>query len=188
MNLPQKTAEKLKKIMKMQTGVHQELVKHRREKIKSFKAKMDLKRSVTDRIADYMTEFFGTIWFLVFNLVWFSGWMLINTGLIPGMPAFDPFPYGLLTMIVSLEAIFLAIIVLISQNRAAHIADLREEVDLHLNVLAEQEITKMLIILDEIHDHLGMPPEDDEELAMMKKKTDLNEIEKELANEMGKNK
>jgi len=188
MNLPEKTAEKFKKVMKLHTGVHQELVQHRREKIKSFKAKMDLNRGLTDKIADYMTEFFGSVWFLLFNISWFAIWMFINTGFIPGVPAFDPFPYGLLTMIVSLEAIFLAIVVLISQNRAAHIADLREEVDLHLNVLAEQEITKMLIILDEIHDHLGMPPEDDEELAMMKKKTDLNEIEKELALEMGKNK
>jgi uncharacterized membrane protein len=89
-------------------------------------------------------------------------------------------------MIVSLEAIFLAIIVLISQNRAAHIADLREEVDLQLNVKAEQEITRMIIMLDEIHDHMGLNPEDDEELVMMKQKTDLNEIEKELAKEMGR--
>lgn len=175
----------LKKV-RLNPQTHQKIVKHHREKIKSFKAKMDMDRSVTDRAADFLTKFFGSIWFLILNAVWFVGWMLINTGMIPGIPAFDPFPYGLLTMIVSLEAIFLAIIVLISQNRAAHIADLREEVDLQLNVKAEQEITRMIIMLDEIHDHLGLNPEDDEELVMMKQKTDLNEIEKELAKEMGR--
>jgi uncharacterized membrane protein len=175
----------LKKV-RLNPEIHQKVVKHHREKIKSFKAKMDLDRTLTDRFADFLTGFFGSIWFLTLNALWFMGWMLINMGFIPGIPVFDPFPYGLLTMIVSLEAIFLAIIVLISQNRAAHIADLREEVDLQLNVKAEQEITRMIIMLDEIHDHMGLNPEDDEELVMMKQKTDLNEIEKELAKEMGR--
>lgn len=175
----------LKKV-RMNPEIHRKVVKHHREKIKSFKAKMDLDRTLTDKLADFLTGFFGSIWFLVLNASWFIGWMFVNMGFFPGIPVFDPFPYGLLTMIVSLEAIFLAIIVLISQNRAAHIADLREEVDLQLNVKAEQEITRILIMLDEIHDHMGLNPEDDEELVMMKQKTDLNEIEKELAKEMGR--
>lgn len=174
-------------VKKLNPKIHQELVKHHREKIKSFKAKMDLDRSITDRLADFLTEKFGSVWFLSLNAFWFGAWMIVNTGLIPGITPFDPFPYGLLTMIVSLEAIFLAIIVLISQNRAAHIADLREEIELQLNVRAEQEITKILIMLDEIHDHLGLDPNDDEELVMMKQKTDLNAIEKEIVAEIAEN-
>lgn len=169
-------------------AVHDKMLVERRERIKSFKAKMDSERSVSDKIADFMTESFGTVLFFTVNALFFAIWMLINTGYLTGMPVFDPFPYGLLTMVVSLEAIFLSVIVLISQNRAAHIAELREEIDLQINVKAEQEITKLLIILDRVHDHLGLPPEDDEELVMMKQKTDLNEIEKELVQEMKENK
>lgn len=165
-------------------GLHKDLVRQHREKIKSFKAKMDLQRSVSDKIADFLTDSFGTVLFLSLNAAWFLVWMLINTGLIPGVRIFDPFPFGLLTMVVSLEAIFLAIIVLISQNRAAHIADLREEIDLHINVVAEEEITRILIILDKIHDHLGLPPEDDVELIKMKQQLNLREVEEDLMHEM----
>jgi uncharacterized membrane protein len=154
------------------------------EKIKSFKAKMDIKRTVTDKMADTLTNIFGSVWCLIFNAMWFSGWMIINTGIIPGIKPFDPFPYGLLTMIVSLEAIFLAIIVLISQNRAAHIADLREEINLQLNIRSEEEITKIINMVDEIHDHLGLDPEDDEDLKDMKRKTDLDKMQSELEQEM----
>lgn len=174
-----------KKVAKFNPEIHQKLIKEQREKIKSFKAKMDLNRGITDKVADFMTNGFGSFWFLMLNALWFAGWIIVNVGLIPGVKPFDPFPFGFLTMVVSLEAIFLAIIVLISQNRAAKTADLREEIDLQLNVRAEQEITKLLIIVDEIHDHLGLDPEDDAELIMMKQRTDLNAIEKELAQELG---
>jgi len=180
-----KIMDPIKKIFPFNPSIHQQLLQQEREKIKGFKAKMDLNRGFADKMADFLTNLFGSVWFLVLNAIWFAGWMLVNTGLIPGIKAFDPFPYGLLTMVVSLEAIFLAIIVLISQNRAAKIADLREEIDLQLNVKAKQEITRMLIMLDEIHDHLGLPSDDDAELIMMKQKTDLDAMEKELAQEMG---
>jgi uncharacterized membrane protein len=173
-----------RKLGHLSPEVHQKLLHERRKRISSFKTKMDQRRTVTDRLADIFTGSFGTVWFFVLNALWFGIWMLINTGTIPGIASFDPFPFGLLTMIVSLEAIFLSIIVLISQNRAARIADLREEIDLQVNVKAEQEITKLLIIMDRIHDHLGLPPEDDEELVMMKQATDLDEIEKEIEEDM----
>lgn len=160
------------------------LARMKREKIDSFKAKMDARRKFSEKIADFLTDSFGTVLFLSANAVWFIAWIAINTGLIPGIHVFDPFPFGLLTMVVSLEAIFLAIIVLISQNRSAHIADLREEIDLQVNVRAEEEITKMLIILDRIQDHLGLPPENDAELIIMKQKTDLVAIEQRLTEDM----
>lgn len=164
--------------------LHTKLVKSHREKIQSLKKKINLQRTSVQKIADFMTHAFGTVPFLGINAIWFIVWILINVGFIPGLPIFDPFPFGLLTMIVSLEAIFLSVIVLISQNRQAQIAELREEIDLRINVYAEAEITKMLIILDRIHDHLGLPPEDDAELIQMKQKTNLDRIEKELAQEI----
>jgi len=161
----------------------QRLIKIRREKIKSFKAKMDLMRTPTEKMADVMTDMFGSFSFLVFNALIFILWILININLIPGIKPFDPYPFTFLTMVVSLEAIFLAIIVLISQNRAARIADLREEIDLQINVRAEDEITKILNIVDAIHDHIGLPAEDDEELKEMKQKTSIDEIERQIEQE-----
>ncbi|MEK7146472.1 MAG: DUF1003 domain-containing protein [Patescibacteria group bacterium] len=160
---------------------HKDYVKRHREKVKSFKAKMNQRRSLADKFADFLTQVFGTITVLGLNMLFFAVWIVINLDLVPGIASFDPFPFGLLTMIVSLEAIFLAIVVLISQNRGARIQELREEIDLQINVRAEEEITKILVLLDKIHDHLGLPAEDDEELVLMKQKTNLDELEKELS-------
>lgn len=148
--------------------------------IVGFRARMQEKKGRMDRFADQLTEFFGSTWFFVANAIFFVLWILINTEAIPGVRPFDPFPFIFLTMTVSLEAIFLSVIVLMSQNRAAKVADLREEVDFEINLRAEAEITKILNMLDEIHDHLGLDPVDDEELAFMKQKTDIGAIEREL--------
>ena len=129
-----------------------------------------------DKVADWLTKSFGTVPFFVFHIFFFFSWIMLNAGLIPGVTVFDPFPYGLLTMVVSLEAIFLSLIVLMSQNRASNIADLREELDLKVNIWAEKEITKILNIVDEIHDHLGLNPEDDRELKQMKKSTNIYKL------------
>ncbi len=120
-----------------------------RKIIKSLKAKANAKRTIFEKFADFSTSVAGSFSFLLLNLLWFLGWILINTNTIsvPGIVAFDPFPFGLLTMIVSLEAIALAILVLISQNRASKIDDIREEIDLQVNVTAEQEITKIPFIM-----------------------------------------
>lgn len=170
--------------LKTTPEIQEQLVALQRERIESFKAKMDSRRKFKDKVADFLTGIFGTVIFLSLNALWFLIWILINTGNVPSVAIFDPFPFGLLTMMVSLEAIFLAIIVLISQNRSAKIDDLREEIDLQINVQAEQEITKILIMLDGIQEHLGMPPEDDAELVRMKKKTNITDIEKKLTNQM----
>jgi len=163
------------------------VLRHQRQLIKSFRSKYNAKRKWYNKFADWMTGASGTILFLILNFIWFGGWVIWNNGLIPGLMPFDPYPYSFLTMIVSLEAIMLSIIVLISENRQADIADLREEIDFNINVRAEQEITKILNILDEIHDHLGLNPEDDEDLIEMKKDTNLDEIEQQIANDYDNN-
>jgi uncharacterized membrane protein len=77
----------------------------------------------------------------------FTGWILANVGLVPGVAPFDPYPFSFLTLVVSLEAIFLAIFVLMSQNRAARLADRRAHLDLQVDLLAERELTVMLHML-----------------------------------------
>lgn len=165
-----------------------EALRRQRHIIKSFRSKFQAKRNWLDRLADFMTYIFGTTTFLFINLVWFLVWVIWNNNLIPGLLPFDPYPHSFLTMVVSLEAIFLSIIVLVSQNRQSEIADLREEIDFNINVRAEQEITKILNILDKIHDHLGLEPEDDEELIEMKKNINIEEIEQQIASDYAKKK
>lgn len=150
-----------------------------RQIVKSFEASAMKKRPLAIKIADTLTSYFGTMEFLIFNIMWFSGWILINTGNIPGITPFDPFPFQLLTTAVSLEAIFLTIIVLMSQNRQSYISTLREELDLQINLLTEREITKVLELLIGLHDHHKIKI-DDPELQAMLRKTDTSYIQRKL--------
>ncbi len=159
-------------------------VVRRRNTIKSFKAKANASRSTTDKIADFLTESFGTVFFLLLNAIFFAIWIVWNTGLVPAMPIIDPFPFGLLTMVVSLEAIFLAIIVLISQNREARIAELREEVELYINTYAENEITKMMYLQTLLLEKNGIDLSKDEDLQAMLKTLESDKIEKELQKQL----
>ena len=156
----------------------------RRKEIRSFKAKADAKRTKIDRAADVLTATFGTVTFLTFNALVFIIWILWNTGLIPGLPIIDPFPFGLLTTVVSLEAIVLAIIVLISQNREARVADLREEVELYINTYAETEITKLLYLQTLLLKKNGIDVSEDKDVQQMLKSLESDEIEKEIEEQL----
>src|SRR5690606_26614419 len=122
--------------------------------------------------------------FLLLNILWFAIWIPANLGLVPGIAIFDPFPFGLLTMVVSLEAIVLAIIVLISQNRASRLADLREEMSLQVDQISENEVTKVLELLVKISKQQGIDLSHDRELQMMLRRTDTDEMIEELEAEV----
>lgn len=163
---------------------HQDSVQKRRKVIKSFKAKADAKRSTTEKFADLLTAKFGTVAFLTLNIIWFIGWIVINTGHVPSIEVFDPFPFGLLTMIVSLEAIGLAIIVLISQNREARVNELREEIELQLSTIAEGELTKLINLTILLLEKEGVSITDDPELKKMLRPIDSAELERRLEQEL----
>lgn len=95
---------------------------------------------LADRVAGRITRFTGSMTFVVLHLLFFSGWIAINLGAVPGLPRFDP-TFVVLAMWASVEAIFLSTFVLISQNRMAALADKRAALDLHINLLAEHELT-----------------------------------------------
>jgi uncharacterized membrane protein len=101
-------------------------------------------------IADAISWFSGSMWFLLINAVWFAVWIGVNT-LPLGVPAFDPYPFGLLTMIVSLEAIFLSCFVLISQNRQAEKDRVRADIEYEVNIKAELEVAHLHEKTDRIH-------------------------------------
>ena len=151
--------------------------------IESLEAKELEKRPFAIRVADWLTSAFGSIVFLLVNFIVFVFWVSINTGGIPGIPIFDPFPFILLTMTVSLEAIFLTVIVLMSQNRQAEITTLREELDMQVNLMAEREITKVLDLQKLIIKKLGIKLRDPE-LEEMIKETDISYIERQLAEQI----
>lgn len=165
-----------------------EYFRRNRERIEGFRQKLDKKRSLAEKLADEINEMFGSLEFLFWNGILFTAWIILNTNIIPGITPFDPFPFGLLTMIVSLQAIFLSIFVLISQNRQAKIADLREEVDLQINMIAEKEITKLIQMQAIVMKSMGIRIEGDDELEEMMQRIDTGRIQAQLEKEDGKNK
>jgi CRP/FNR family cyclic AMP-dependent transcriptional regulator len=111
---------------------------------------VDENLSTLQRIADWIAWFSGSMPFLLINAVWFGAWIIVNTFRI-GIPAFDPYPFGLLTMIVSLEAIFLSCFVLISQNRQAEKDHVRSDVEYEVNIKAELEVAHLHEKTDRIY-------------------------------------
>ena len=155
--------------------------------IKSVESKAKAKRSWFGRVEDKIVSTFGTAEFLLFNLLFFAGWVAVNSDLIPAIEPFDPFPYILLITIVSIEAIILAIFVLITQNRQARINSLREETELHVNLISEQEITKVLKVLAIILKKMGVDPTSDPELQKMIEPLNPEEVEKQLEEQLDGN-
>jgi uncharacterized membrane protein len=145
--------------------------------IKSFKAKTNAQRNLAEKIADTLTTRFGSMVFLLLNISWFGVWIAINAGLLPFLKPFDEYPFSFLTMVVSLEAIVLAIVVLVSQNRSANIDDIREEIDLQINVITEREITKILAILVRIAEKNNIDLSQDIELKQMLEPVNISKIE-----------
>ena len=147
--------------------------------MRAVKAAHAQDRTRIERVADWVTSIASSTGFLVFHVVWFAAWVVLNTGLVP-FKAFDPFPFGLLTMVVSLEAIVLSIFVLMTQNRESYIAELREELSLQVNLRMEAEVTKTLQLVAGLYTRLGHRVGEDAELREMLQPLKPEEMEKEL--------
>jgi CRP/FNR family transcriptional regulator, cyclic AMP receptor protein len=109
------------------------------------------RRTVIQKAADWIAEFSGSITFLMIHVAWFFFWIVANIGIIPGLPPFDPFPFGLLTMIVSLEAIMLSVFVLLSQSRQVEKDRIRSDIEYDVNLKAELEIAHLHEKIDRLH-------------------------------------
>jgi len=129
-------------------------------------------RTAGEKIGDAASRLIGSMPFVLGHFVWFAAWILFNLGLIPGIKPFDEFPFGLLTLVVSLEAIFLSLFLLISQNRMTRQADKRAHLDLQINLLAEAETTKNLRLLEQIAEKVGVP-RDEQPGADLDQPTDI---------------
>jgi uncharacterized membrane protein len=129
------------------------------------------RRSSQERISDAITHFTGSLRFVYIHAVLFGGWIVWNLGWIPGLPAFDP-SFVVLAMTASVEAIFLSTFVLISQNRMQALADRRAELDLHISLLAEHEVTQLMTLLDAVARHLGVEHSATPEIEEVKQDVD----------------
>jgi uncharacterized membrane protein len=149
----------------------------------ALKAQHSAERTVVESIADRLNDIAASTPYLVLHVAWFAVWVPWNLGWL-GLAAFDPFPFGLLTMIVSLEAIFLSIFVLMAQKRESAIAELREELALQVNLRIEEESTKTLQLVAGLYTRLGHRVAEDPELRDMMQPLDVVGLERALASEI----
>jgi uncharacterized membrane protein len=130
-------------------------------------------RTAIDRLTDAVARIAGSIAFIAGHAIWFAGWIAFNSTRV----AFDPFPYGLLNVIVALEAVFLTSVVLLTQNNQTRLADRRAGLDLQVNVLAEQELTAMLRMLHKLCVQAGVDVAiRDERVQQLLVETDVRQI------------
>ncbi len=148
--------------------------------VQGVSSRIKFERNKSDIFADLLTARLGTVSFLLLNVLFFVGWISYNQVL--GSRIFDPFPFEMLTTIVSLEAIFLSTIVLISQNRQSRIADIRQQMDFEIDVRSEEEISKIVSMLAKIEKHLGVKENKTgaKKIRQMVAKTNIAKLKKDI--------
>ena len=143
------------------------------------------RRSSTERVSEVITRFVGNTGFLLAQLILISGWMLVNLHVIPGIKAFDPFPFGVLALIVSSESVFLTVFVLISQSRMARQSDRRSHLGLQVSMLSEQELTTILQMLQKLCQHMGVNVDSSkQEVQSFSKMTEIHKLASELEDKL----
>jgi uncharacterized membrane protein len=143
------------------------------------------RRTSTERISDAITRLVGNTGFLLAQLILISGWSLVNLHVIPGLRAFDPFPFGVLALVVSSEGVFLTIFVLISQSRMARQSERRSHLDLRVGMLSEQELTTILQMLQKLCQHVGVNVDSSrQEVQSFSKTTDVHKLASELEDKL----
>jgi uncharacterized membrane protein len=131
-------------------------------------------RSRADRMAAFIARFCGSMPFVWLHVFAFGCWISFNSW--PGLVHFDPYPFTFLTLVVSLEAIFLSSFILISQNYELRISDRRNQLDLQINLLTEQENTKMIQMLERIAKKVGADTAGDPDIRILKEATDPEKL------------
>jgi uncharacterized membrane protein len=177
---PENAHEKKKRIGKAASAAADQQAQKNVESIMALEKEAIQSRSAAEKMADKITKAAGSTAFIIFHLFWFGGWILLNVSFVPGIRPFDPFPYSFLTLVVSLEAIFLTLLVLMSQNRMTKEADKRAHLDLQVNMLAEQEATTILRMVQKIGKHLGLEKEMDDTKRELAEETDVHQLAKAL--------
>ena len=137
------------------SGSFADVVTRNASAVRDIHQRAESRQTTQDRVADAITRFTGSMTFVYLHLALIGGWVVVNLGWL-GIKPFDPYPFGLLTMAGSMEAIFLSTFVLISQNRMSAADSRRAELDLHVNMLTEHELTQLIRLTNAIAEHLGI--------------------------------
>ena len=145
-------------------------------------------RSTVERIGDAVGAFAGSMLFVVLHVIWFATWFTVNTNHVPGVRAFDPYPFIFLSMAVSLEAVLLSTFVLMKQNSMSRRSDRRSELNLQIDLLSEKEITKALQLLIRLSEQIGLQhvTEEDHEARELSEETAVEGLAEELKKLPGK--
>jgi len=164
----------------LRTGTVDELTDQNVRTIVDLERAAKQASGTADTISSAIARFCGSMTFVLVHVVWFGAWIAFNAW--PGLPHPDPFPFTFLTLVVSLEAIFLSTFLLMSQNQENRLTERRSQLDLQINLLTEQENTKMLEMLQRIAEKVGASSGDDPDLEVLEKATRpeklLEQIEK----------
>lgn len=152
-------------------------------RLKRIRERQTQELGLQDRIADAIADFAGSMKSVYCHIIVFGLWFLINTGVLPIMKPFDPYPFVMLAMFASVEAIFLSTFVLINQNRMGEIADQRADLDLHMSLLTEHELTRLIRISNMMATQMGIDTKEevddiDEIQEDVRLETVLNRIER----------
>jgi uncharacterized membrane protein len=132
-----------------------------------------------------ITKLVGNVGFLAIQVVLIAGWALLKLKLIPGVKPFDPFPFGVLALAVSSEGVFLTIFVPISQGRMSRQSEQRSHLDLQVGMLAEQELTTILQVLQKLCQHVGVNVDSSrQEIQSFSKTTDVHKLASDLADKL----
>ena len=154
--------------------------------VAGLQRRQEEKRTLGEHVSGRLVRLFGSMPFVLLHVALFLGWFAINLGWIPGMRPFDPFPFGILALVVSAEGVLLAILILIASNRLSRESDARAHIDLQISLLTEAEVTKVLALLRDLSRKLGHDPHlEDAELADLTEPTDLPAIADTLDREIG---
>lgn len=118
---------------------------------KDIRKEIERRKTAMDRISDAITDFCGNIHFVYVHVVWFTAWLIYN--MVVEEP-FDPYPFGMLTLVVSLEAIMLATFILMSQNRQGEISELRSKLDYQTDLKSEKNTAEILAVIKKIYSEI----------------------------------
>ena len=143
------------------------------------------RRTPTERVSDAIAKLVGNVGFLLAQLLLIFGWSLVNLHMIPGIIVFDPFPFGVLALVVSSESVFLTIFVLISQSRMALQSERRAHLDLQVGMPSDQELTTILQMLQKLCRHMGVNVDSSQqEIQSFSKTTDVSKLASELEDKL----
>jgi len=138
-------------------------------------------RSLVVRVGDKVTGILGTMTAVLIHIAVIATWVMINVGFVPGVKPFDPYPFGLMCLLMSMEGVLVAMFVLITQNRMSRQADRRAHLNLQVNMLAEQEMTRVLQMLKLLCEKNGIePPAEDDAVQMLLQTTNVEQLAQKL--------